>query len=119
MIGFGFMAQFGCFGFDEIADLHFVGEPRTRTHSGIGTNPAMGADYGTVQMGVRRYLAAHANGDIAQHAACAYPHIIGQPDLALEYAIDIDEDVFAAVEFTPNVEAPGIGQSYSTRHVQA
>ena len=84
MIGLGSAADFRCLGFDEIADVHLVGEPGARTQAGIWADPAVCADDSAVEMGVGRDFSARADVGIAQYATSADFHIIGQSNFAFE-----------------------------------
>ena len=119
VIGFGFVTNFGRLGFDEIADMHFVGQPCARAHPGIRTDPAVCADHGPFEVGVRRNLRSLAHFHVLQYAPGTDPYLAGQPNPAFEQAVYVDEHVLAALEFAAHINTPRIGHRYTTCHQAA
>src|SRR5439155_5855278 len=101
---------------DEIADVHLLGEARSRPQPGVGSHPAALADLRFFQVREREHLAAGADAHVAQHTVRADAHPFAEAHTSFEYAVDVDRDVALAIELAAHVDARRIGEAHAGFH---
>ena len=102
--------------FDEIADVHFLGEARARAKACIRPDAATRADLGSVEMAERKDLGALAQRDVAQHAVRSDAHAVAEPHPTFEKAVHVDRHVAPAFELAAHVDARRIGKAHARFH---
>src|SRR6266853_6321434 len=102
----------------EVADVHALGEARARSRADacVGTDPAVRADIGVLQMTEGLDARACADRYVPQHAICADRRALAKFHLAFEDAIHVDRDVAAAGKGSAHVAARRIGECHPLLH---
>src|SRR6185369_5471728 len=73
--------------FDEIADVHFLGEVRAGTQACVRSETATCADLGIVEMAEGQHLGALTEGHVPQEAVRADTHAIAESHAAFEKTV--------------------------------
>ncbi len=107
------MADLARFDFDEVPQMHMIGEDAGRAHAGVGSDAATRADGGVFGMGKSEDLRVGADCHVAEHAIGADARAIPQHHTPVEHAVDVDRHVAAAHEFAAHVDACRIGQRHT------
>src|SRR5690606_31716891 len=79
----------------------------------VGADAGLGAYAGAVDVGEGQDLRAGADAGIAQHAVGADAGAVGDLDLALEDAVDVDRDLGPAGEAAAHVDAGRVGERHA------
>src|SRR5712691_7527513 len=116
VIGFGALTDAARLDFDEVAEVHVGGEARARPDAGVGTDAAVRADVGLLD--VAEWLDRRAGRDFhaLQNAVGPDGDAVTQPHLAFEHAIDIDGHIAAAGKHAANVAARRVGERHPLLH---
>src|SRR5687767_12021554 len=110
VVGLGAGADVGLLHLDEVADVDFLLEARARAQPRVGADAAILADAGRVDVAERLDARAGADLGVADHAVGADLGAVGELDLALEHAVDIDAHVRPAGQAPAHVDTQGIGE---------
>src|SRR5690606_7754832 len=116
VVGLAAGAQAGLLGFDEIADVHALGQ------LGAGAEARVGADAGgtvaehAFQVAMGADLGAGGQLDIAQPAERADAHAVAKHHPAFEHHVHVDLDVAAGLDRAAQVEAGRVGQAHAGAH---
>src|SRR6185436_18686866 len=110
VVRFGARADVGFLHFHEIADVHFLRQPRARPQPRVGPDAAVGADFRRVDMGERFDAGARADLGVLHHAVSADLDVVTELHVALEYTVHIDAHVGATNKGAADVQAHGIGE---------
>ena len=110
-------ADLAVFNLDEISDMRICSQSRARPDARERPDAAIVADLRFLDMTEGLYFRAFRHTHILQHTVRADADIIGQRHLAFEHAIDINDDIPAAIQFAAHIEArrienhhPAIGE---------
>src|SRR5581483_7698052 len=110
------LARFGDVGlldFDEIADVHVVGEPGARAQPGERTDAAIGADLRFLDNTVRQYFRSRADRAVADHVVRSDAYPVRKRHSSFEDDIDVDLDIAAARERAAHIEPLRVTQRHA------
>jgi hypothetical protein len=108
--------ELACLHFDEVADVHVFGEPRSWTDPCVRANAAALPDSRLFQQTERLDASVAPDGDIPEYAVCADLDAVAERHLTFEDAVHIDPHVASHCQCAAHVEPIGVGERDASVH---